>query len=50
MIGIYCSGKAARDMYHKVLAEEYIKQQNLHQITDVFEVEMDFKVLSYAPG
>lgn len=34
--GVYCSGKAARDMLHKVLAEE--------------EAKSNVRVLNYAPG
>jgi sepiapterin reductase len=34
--GIYCAGKAARDMYHRVLAEEYPNS--------------NIKALNYAPG
>jgi len=35
--GIYCAGKAARDMFHSVLAEEY-------------KTNTDVKILNYAPG
>lgn len=35
--GVYCAGKAARDMYHRTLALE-------------FEGDGDFRTLNYAPG
>lgn len=38
--GVYCAGKAARDMYHKVLAEE--QKKNPARAT--------MRVLNYAPG
>jgi sepiapterin reductase len=38
--GVYCAGKAARDMFHKVLAEEQKKSPARESI----------RVLSYAPG
>lgn len=38
--GIYCAGKAARDMFHKTLAEE-LKVSNINRTV---------KVLNYAPG
>lgn len=37
---VYCAGKAARDMYHKVLAEEQKKAP----------VRSSFFVVNYAPG
>ena len=37
---VYCAGKAARDMYHKVLAEEQKKSP----------CRDNFRVLNYAPG
>ena len=37
---IYCAGKAARDMYHKTLAEELKTKSNIRSV----------KVLNYAPG
>jgi sepiapterin reductase len=36
-MGIYCAGKAARDIFHKTLAEENKADNNMY-------------VLSYAPG
>lgn len=36
-MAVYCAGKAARDMFHMVLAKEISDKQN-------------FKVISYAPG
>lgn len=36
-MSVYCAGKAARDMYHRVLSKEMKDEEN-------------FKVLNYAPG
>ena len=45
-MGVYCAGKAARDMFHKVLAKEY-SEDDSKQTT---EEKQQFKVLNYAPG
>lgn len=44
--GIYCAGKAARDMYHAVLAQEQVKKQE-NAATATAEKIL---VLNYAPG
>ena len=47
--GIYCAGKAARDMYHSVLAaEQSLKWENVESTKDSGSGEI--RVLNYAPG
>lgn len=46
-MGVYCVGKAARDMFHKVLAKEYYSEDDSEKST---EEKRQFKVLNYAPG
>jgi len=41
--GVYCSGKAAREMFHKCLADETSKSRGVADIKS-------FSVLNYAPG
>ena len=41
--GIYCAGKAARDMYHAVLAQELSKRSGDNTGSKIL-------VLNYAPG
>lgn len=45
--GVYCAGKAARDMYHSTLAaEQRLKWQDVESSKGSREI----KVLNYAPG
>lgn len=44
--GIYCAGKAARDMYHSVLAQEQTKKQESGATASAEKI----LVLNYAPG
>lgn len=44
--GIYCAGKAARDMFHAVLAQEQAKKQENATTSTVEKI----LVLNYAPG
>ena len=46
-MGVYCSGKAARDMFHKVLAKEYSEDDSDKSTA---EEKQQFKVLNWAPG
>ena len=45
-MAVYCAGKAARDMFHAVMASEYEQFQNASTAGDNPTV----KVLNYAPG
>ncbi len=53
-MSIYCSGKAARDMFHSVLAKEntQIHDTKISSISDATNEKrpIPFKVLNYAPG
>ena len=53
-MAVYCAGKAARDMFHQVLAKEHSvesDEQKQNATSDVSElITSSFKVLNYAPG
>lgn len=48
-MAVYCAGKAARDMFHIVLAKEMSRDESKKQSTHD-AVKASFKVLNYAPG
>ncbi|KAL7499979.1 hypothetical protein ACHAWT_010920 [Skeletonema menzelii] len=51
-MSLYCAGKAARDMFHAVLAKEQISQSHEEKegTTTTTSNPTQFKVLNYAPG
>ena len=51
-MSLYCTGKAARDMFHAVLAKEQTSQSHGEKegITSTTSSPTQFKVLNYAPG
>jgi sepiapterin reductase len=46
--GLYCAGKAAREMFHKVIAEEQIKKTR--EYFETTQINKKILVLNYAPG
>ena len=52
-MSLYCAGKAARDMFHAVLAKEQTSQSHEEEegtTTSTSNPTTQFKVLNYAPG
>ena len=52
-MSLYCAGKAARDMFHAVLAKEQKAKADDEEETDQSHQSsnsVQFKVLNYAPG
>eukprot|EP00985_Skeletonema_marinoi_P013450 scaffold6663_cov131-Skeletonema_marinoi.AAC.7 len=49
-MSLYCAGKAARDMFHAVLAKEHTQHTDGEGTTPSTSNPAQFKVLNYAPG